>query len=417
MPSQSSAASRSTHPPPPSRPRTAISPRPIRSAVRPIHPGPAYDESPHAYASTTAPLGSMRRTSSPASARRGASPSIWRASPGPMVKSAVSSVSSAWLVALRVTRRRPPACRIESSGKVAVPSRSVSAQPLTSVDSGCGFPISTYSSSSAVFAYSRTRRASGSGASVKGAEAGRGRGRSGSASLSAQRGEDARTSAANNAARARPRARTIRWTFPAVHKGVAYRHATSKRDESAQAFHEIAKRLLRILRLDHAGRKQDAHRSELQGLRDIFAGLHAGAAQDSDVRVHGADAIDGLRDDLGFRGRHTDVSADQLRGLDRDVLRRKLREGLRFGDVVGARDDLEAETPASRHGLGHLLPRDFALAVIDQRPGGTCLEERLRRGPSGRLARLDRIDVLAKHGDVHELRNVGKIRRRRCQDD
>src|SRR3989475_1791952 len=116
---------------------------------------------------------------------------------------------------------------IESSGNRAVPSRSVIAQLLMSIDSGCGLPTSTKSSSRAGFAYTRTRRASGCGASEKGAEAGRGRGRSGSASLSAQRGEDARTSAANKAARARPRARTIRWTFPAVHKGAAYRHATS----------------------------------------------------------------------------------------------------------------------------------------------------------------------------------------------
>src|SRR5437870_7964535 len=160
-------------------------------------------------------------------------------------------------------RRRPAAGRIESSGKVAVPSRSVSAQPLTSVDSGCGFPISTNSSSRAVFAYTRTRRRAGCGTSEKGAEAGRGGGRRGSASLSAQWGEDARTSAANKAARARPRARTIRWTFPAVHKGAACRHATSMREVSAEAFHEISKCLLRILRLDHAGREEDAHRSEL----------------------------------------------------------------------------------------------------------------------------------------------------------
>src|SRR5437870_3540193 len=116
-------------------------------------------------------------------------------------------------------RRRPAAGRIESSGKVAGPARSVSAQPLTSVDSGRGFPISTNSSSRAVFAYTRTRRASGCGASEKGAEAGRGRGRSGSASLSAQRGEDARTSAANKAARARTRARTIQRTFPRSIRG------------------------------------------------------------------------------------------------------------------------------------------------------------------------------------------------------
>src|SRR5437870_9654517 len=169
-------------------------------------------------------------------------------------------------------RRRPPACRIESSGKVAVPSRSVSAQPLTSVDSGFGFPISTNSSSRAVFACTRTRRASACGASEKGAEAGRGRGRSGSASLSAQRGEDARTSAASKAARARPRARTDPWTFPEVHKEPAYRHTTSKRPGSSEAFHELAQRLLGILRLHDSAGEEDAHRSKFQGLRDVLAG-------------------------------------------------------------------------------------------------------------------------------------------------
>src|SRR5207245_3699852 len=106
------------------------------------------------------------------------------------------------------------------------------------------------------------------------------------------------------------RARTIRRTFLAVHKRAAYRHATSKRAESAEAFHEIAKRLLRILRLDHAGRKEDADRSELQGLRDIFTALDAGAAKDADVRVRRANSLNRFRDDLGFRGRDADVSSD-----------------------------------------------------------------------------------------------------------
>src|SRR5712691_571008 len=359
----------------------------------------------------------MRRTSSPASARRSASPSIWRASPAPMEKPPAPGLSPPDPAACRGRRGRPPAGRIESSGNVAVPSRSVSAQPLTSIDSGRGFPISTNSSSRAAFAYTRTRRASGKGASEKGAEAGRGRGRSGSASLSAQRGEDAKTSAANKTARARPRARTIRWTFPAAHKGAAYRHATSKRTASAEAFHEIPQRLLRILRLHHARREQDAHCSELQGSRDIFAGLNAGAAEDTDVRVRGANAIDGLRDYLRLRGRHADVPSDQLRWLDRDVFRRELREGLCLDGVVGACDHLEAETSAARDGVGHLLPRDLALAVIDQRPGSACLEERLGRRPSGRGAWFDRVDVLAEDRDVHELRDVGEIRHRRGEDD
>src|SRR2546425_7584731 len=231
---------------------------------------------------------------------------------------------------------------------MAVPSRSVTAQPLTSTGSGCGFPISTNSSSRGGFAYARARGASGCGASEKRAEAGRGRGRGGSASLSAQRGEDARTSAAIKTARARPRARTIRWTFPAVHKGAAYRHATSKQTALAEPFHEIPQRFLRILRLHHARREEDADRSELQGFRDIFAGLNAGAAEDTDVRVRRANAIDRLRDYLRLRGRHADVPSDQLRRLDRDVFRRELREGLCLDGVVGACDHLEAQTPAAR---------------------------------------------------------------------
>src|SRR5437899_1345092 len=145
------------------------------------------------------------------------------------------------------------------------------------------------------------RSASGGDAWKKGAEAGRERGRRGSASLSAHRGEDARTSAASKAARARPRARTDSRTFPAVHKGAAYTHATSRRDESAEALHEIPQCLLRIPRLHHAGREEDADGAEFQRFRGILAGSHAGAAEDVDARVRGADAVDGLRDDLGFR--------------------------------------------------------------------------------------------------------------------
>src|SRR2546422_4888009 len=120
--------------------------------------------------------------------------------------------------------------------------------------------------------------ASGGDAWEKGAEAGRERGRRGSASLSAHRGEDARTSTASNAARARPRARTDSRTFPAVHKGAAYTHATSRRDESTEPFHEIPQRFLRIPRLHHAGREEDPDRSAFQGFRDVFARSHARAA-------------------------------------------------------------------------------------------------------------------------------------------
>src|SRR3989442_4929800 len=140
--------------------------------------------------------------------------------------------------------------------------------------------------------------ASGGDAWEKGAEAGRERGRRGSASLSAHRGEDARTSAASKAARARPRARTDSRTFPAVHKGAAYTHATSRRDESAEALHEIPQRLLPIPRLHHARREDDADGAEFQRFRGILARLHARAAEHVHVRIRGSDAIDGLRDDL-----------------------------------------------------------------------------------------------------------------------
>src|SRR5439155_19310652 len=211
----------------------------------------------------------------------------------------------------------------------------------------------------------RTSSAFGGESWEKGAEAGRERGRRGSASLSAQRGEDARTSAASKAARARPRARTDSRRFPAVHKGAAYTHATSWRDESAQALHEIPQRLLRILRLHHAGREEDADGAEFQRFRDVFARLHARAAEHVDVRIRGSDAIDGPRDDLRLFGRHADVPSNQLGRLDRDVLRRQLRERLRLGEVVRARDHLESDLLAPRDALRHLLPRDLAFAVID----------------------------------------------------
>src|SRR5207247_2071522 len=144
------------------------------------------------------------------------------------------------------------------------------------------------------------RTSSGFGAEPgeKGAEADRGRGRRGSASRSAQRGEDARTIAASNAARARPRARTNPWTFAEVDKKAAYRHATSKRPGSSKALHEISQRLLRVLRLHHAGRQEDAHRPQFECLRDVLAGSHARAAEHIDLRVRSANAIDGLRDDF-----------------------------------------------------------------------------------------------------------------------
>src|SRR2546426_6904886 len=263
----------------------------------------------------------------------------------------------------------------------------------------------------------RTRSASGGGSWEKGAEAGRERGRRGSASLSAQRGEDARTSAASKAARARLPARTDSRSFPAVHKGAAYTHATSWRDESAQAPHEIPQRLLRILRLHHAGREEHADRSEFQRFRDVFARLHARAAEHVHVRIRGSDAIDGLRDDLRLCGRHADVPSNQLGRLDRDVLRRQRRERLRLGEVVRARDDLEADLLAPRDARRHLLPRDLPFAVVDQRPGSARLEERLGRYPSGRLARFDGVHVLAEDGDVHELRDMGEVGRGRGKHD
>src|SRR2546426_3491790 len=211
----------------------------------------------------------------------------------------------------------------------------------------------------------RTRSAPGSDAWKKGAEAGRERGRRGPASLSVHRGEDARTSAASNAARAHLRACTDSRRFLAVHKGAAYRHTTSQSEESAEALHEIPQRPLRIFRLYHAGREQDADRSEFQRLRDVLARFHARAAEHVDVRIRGSDAIDGLRDDLRLCGCHADVPSDQLGWLDRDVLRRQLRERLRLGEVVRARDHLEADLLAPRDALRHLLPRDLAFAMVD----------------------------------------------------
>src|SRR3989442_2920043 len=188
----------------------------------------------------------------------------------------------------------------------------------------------------------RTRSAPGSDAWKKGAEAGRERGRRGPASLSVHRGEDARTSAASNAARARLRACTDSRRFPAVHKGAAYTHTTSQSEESAEALHEIPQRPLRIFRLYHAGREQDADRSEFQRLRDVLARFHARAAEHVDVRIRGSNTIHGLRDDLRRFRRYADVPSDQLARLDPDVLRRHLRDRLPLGAAVRAPAHSEA---------------------------------------------------------------------------
>src|SRR6266540_4570723 len=186
---------------------------------------------------------------------------------------------------------------------------------------------------------------------------------------------------------------------------------------SAKPFDEVSERFLRILRLDDAGGQEDARSPEVESLGDVLAAPDARATEDHDPRVRGMDSLDGGRNDLRFRGRHADVPSDQLGRLDRDVFRRKLGERLRFREVVRTRDDFEADLLATRDALRHLLPGDLPLAVVDQRPRGARLKERLRWDPPGRLPRFRRVDVLPEDRDVYELRNVGEVRRGRAQDD
>src|SRR6266540_4335407 len=186
---------------------------------------------------------------------------------------------------------------------------------------------------------------------------------------------------------------------------------------SAKPFDEVSERFLRILRLDDAGGQEDARSPEVESLGDVLAAPDARATEDHDPRVRGMDSLDGGRNDLRFRGRHADVPSDQLGRLDRDVFRRKLGERLRFREVVRTRDDFEADLLATRDALRHLLPGDLPLAVVDQRPRGARLKERLRWDPPGRLPRFRRVDVLPEDRDVYELRNVGEVRRGRAEDD
>src|SRR2546426_5034565 len=189
------------------------------------------------------------------------------------------------------------------------------------------------------------------------------------------------------------------------------------RPPARKAFDQLPQRRLRILRLHDAGGEQDSNGPELERLRDVLPRLHAGRAGDPLVGVPGAEPLDGAGHDLRIRGRHAHVPADQFRRFDRDVLGRELREGLRLDDVVRARDDLEAEFAAPRNRLRHLLPRDFPLAVIDQRACRAGFQESFRGRPAGRLPGIDGVDVLAEHRDVHQLREVSEIGCRRCQDD
>src|SRR6266516_1604428 len=192
---------------------------------------------------------------------------------------------------------------------------------------------------------------------------------------------------------------------------------TPLRPGSVKAFHEVSERFLGILRLDDAGGQEDARSPEAESLRDIFAAPDACATEDHDPRVRGMDSLDGRRDDLRFRGCHADVPSDQLRRLDCDVVRRELRERLTLREVVCARDDLKPELPAPGDRFRHLLPCDLPLAMVDERACRPRLEERLGRDPSGRLSRLRGVDVLPEDRDMHELRNVGEIRRGGAEDD
>src|SRR6266540_2836664 len=156
---------------------------------------------------------------------------------------------------------------------------------------------------------------------------------------------------------------------------------------SAKPFDEVSERFLRILRLDDAGGQEDARSPEVESLGDVLAAPDARATEDHDPRVRGMDSLDGGRNDLRFR------------------------------EVVRTRDDFEADLLATRDALRHLLPGDLPLAVVDQRPRGARLKERLRWDPPGRLPRFRRVDVLPEDRDVYELRNVGEVRRGRAEDD